>query len=64
MEWRHRRRIVAIAVTAHSRPEDRLRALEAGFEWHLPKPIEPSELVAVVASLTGRLPPGDSRPEA
>ena len=48
-------RPIAIAVTAHSRPEDRLRALEAGFSWHLPKPSEPSELVAVIASLTGRL---------
>jgi CheY-like chemotaxis protein len=46
-------RPIAIAVTAHSRPEDRLRALEAGFNWHLPKPIEPSELVAVIASLAG-----------
>jgi CheY-like chemotaxis protein len=48
-------RPIAVAVTAHSRPEDRLKAVEAGFQWHLPKPIEPSELVAVVASLTGRL---------
>jgi CheY-like chemotaxis protein len=55
MERRERHRIAAIAVTAHSRPEDRLRALEAGFKWHLPKPIEPTELVAVVASLTGRV---------
>jgi CheY-like chemotaxis protein len=62
MERRERRRIVAIAVTAHSRPEDRLRALEAGFQWHLPKPVEPSELVA---SLTGRAEkPLDSRPGA
>jgi len=62
MERRERRRIVAIAVTAHSRPEDRLRALEAGFQWHLPKPVEPTELVAVVASLTGRAEkPADSR---
>ena len=43
-------------MTAHSRPEDRLRALEAGFHWHLAKPVDPSELVAaVIASLTGRL---------
>jgi signal transduction histidine kinase/ActR/RegA family two-component response regulator len=48
-------RPIAVAVTAHSRPEDRLRALETGFSWHLPKPVEPSELVAVIASLTGRL---------
>jgi signal transduction histidine kinase/ActR/RegA family two-component response regulator len=45
---------VAIAVTAHSRPEDRLRALEAGFSWLLPKPVEPDELVRVVASLMRR----------
>jgi signal transduction histidine kinase/CheY-like chemotaxis protein len=63
MERRERRPITAVAVTAHSRPEDRLRALEAGFQWHLPKPVEPSELVAVVASLTGRVDrPADSGP--
>ena len=42
------------AVTAHSRLEDRLRALEAGFSWHLPKPVEPNELVRVIASLAQR----------
>jgi signal transduction histidine kinase/ActR/RegA family two-component response regulator len=55
MERRERRRIVAIAITAHSRPEDRVRALDAGFQWHLPKPVEPAELLAVVASLTARV---------
>jgi signal transduction histidine kinase/ActR/RegA family two-component response regulator len=45
---------VAIAVTAHSRLDDRLRALEAGFSWHLTKPVEPDELVRVIASLTRR----------
>jgi signal transduction histidine kinase len=50
----HTAPIAAIAVTAHSRPQDRLRALAAGFNWHLPKPVDPSELVAVLASLTGR----------
>jgi signal transduction histidine kinase/ActR/RegA family two-component response regulator len=54
IERRGALRPLAIAVTAHSRPEDRLRALEAGFSWHLPKPVEPAELVAVIASLTGR----------
>jgi CheY-like chemotaxis protein len=48
------RRPGAIAVTAPSRPDSRLRALDAGFGWHLPKPIDPDELVAVVASLAGR----------
>jgi PAS domain S-box-containing protein len=45
-------RIPAIALTAFTRTEDRLRALSAGFQMHLPKPIEPAELLAVVASLT------------
>jgi signal transduction histidine kinase/ActR/RegA family two-component response regulator len=47
-------RIPAIALTAYARVEDRVRALNAGFQVHVPKPIEPAELVAVVASLTGR----------
>jgi signal transduction histidine kinase/CheY-like chemotaxis protein len=50
----------AIAVTAHSRPEDRARALEAGFHWHLSKPVEPAQLVSVLASLTGRLEPSSN----
>lgn len=47
-------RIPAVALTAYARVEDRVRALTAGFQVHLPKPIEPIELVAVVASLSGR----------
>jgi signal transduction histidine kinase len=43
--------LVAIAVTAYARTADRRRALEAGFSWHLAKPIEPAELVSIVASL-------------
>ena len=34
--------------------EDRLRALRAGFQLHLAKPVQPSELVTVVASLAAR----------
>jgi signal transduction histidine kinase/ActR/RegA family two-component response regulator len=40
-----------IALTAYATEEDRLRSLAAGFENHLPKPVEPAELVAVVAQL-------------
>jgi PAS domain S-box-containing protein len=47
-------RVPAIALTAYARAEDRVRALMAGFQIHLPKPIEPVELVTVVASLAGR----------
>jgi CheY-like chemotaxis protein len=46
--------IPAIALTAYARQEDRLRALSAGYERHVPKPIEPNELLAAVASLANR----------
>jgi PAS domain S-box-containing protein len=44
----------AVALTAYGRVEDRLRALTAGFNMHVPKPVEPAELATVVASLAGR----------
>lgn len=44
-------RIPAVALTAYARARDRVRALNAGFQAHLPKPVEPSELIAVVGSL-------------
>ncbi len=44
----------AIAVTAFGRTEDRLRALTAGFQMHVPKPVEADELLAVVVSLRKR----------
>jgi len=47
-------RIPAAAVTAFTRDEDRRRALAAGYQTHIPKPIEPSRLLAVVADLAGR----------
>ena len=47
-------RLPAIALTAFARLEDRTRALRAGFLVHVSKPVEPSELVATVASVSGR----------
>jgi PAS domain S-box-containing protein len=47
-------RTPALALTAYGRVEDRLRALVAGFNMHVPKPVEPAELATVVASLAGR----------
>jgi CheY-like chemotaxis protein/two-component sensor histidine kinase len=44
----------AAALTALARPEDRRRALLAGFQTHVAKPVDVAELVAVVASLAGR----------
>jgi PAS domain S-box-containing protein len=46
--------ISAVALTAYTRMEDRTRALLAGFNTHVPKPIEPVELLAVIASLATR----------
>ena len=47
-------RIPAIALTAFARSEDRTRALRAGYLMHVSKPVEPSELVATVASVAKR----------
>ncbi len=48
-------RVPAIALTAFARSEDRTRALRAGFLVHVSKPVDPSELVATVASVAGRV---------
>jgi CheY-like chemotaxis protein len=47
-------KIPAAALTAYAGVHDRTRALLAGYSSHLPKPIEPAELAAVVANLAGR----------
>ena len=46
--------IPALALTAYARVEDRRRALAAGYQMHVPKPIEPVYLVNLVAQLAGR----------
>ena len=45
----------AAALTAYARADDRNRALRAGFRAHLTKPVEPNELLTVVADLSGRI---------
>jgi PAS domain S-box-containing protein len=45
--------VPAIALTAFARSEDRTRALLAGYQMHVAKPVEPTELIASVASLAG-----------
>ena len=47
--------VPAVALTAFARSEDRTRALRAGFLVHVSKPVEPSELIATVASVAGRV---------
>jgi signal transduction histidine kinase/ActR/RegA family two-component response regulator len=51
---RQGRPLIAIAVTAYARTADRRRILDAGFVWHVAKPIEPAELVSVIASLVSK----------
>ncbi|HXM34205.1 MAG TPA: ATP-binding protein [Pyrinomonadaceae bacterium] len=46
------KQIPAIALTAYVRVEDRTRALSAGFNLFVPKPVQPNELVAAIANLT------------
>jgi CheY-like chemotaxis protein len=45
----------AIVLTAYARSEDRLRALQSGFQMHVPKPVDEEELTIVIASLTAHL---------
>ena len=44
----------AVALTAFAHPEDRTRALLAGYQFHIPKPIDPAELLAALATLYAR----------
>jgi signal transduction histidine kinase/ActR/RegA family two-component response regulator len=46
-------RVPALALTAYARAEDRAEALRAGFNMHLAKPVDPSELVLAVAAVVG-----------
>jgi CheY-like chemotaxis protein len=51
------RRMPAAALTAYARSEDRVKALRAGFQIHLAKPVDPRELVTTVAALASRFAP-------
>jgi PAS domain S-box-containing protein len=51
------RHLPAAALTAYARSEDRIKALRAGFQIHLAKPIDPAELGAAVAALAKRAGP-------
>ena len=44
----------ALAVTAFARAEDRLRALRAGYQGHVTKPVNPAELLATIAVFVGQ----------
>ncbi len=50
-------RTPAMALTAFTRTEERAKALTSGFDHHLPKPLDPNELFAVLASMMASRPP-------
>ncbi len=56
------RQAMLIAITGWGQEEDRRRAMAAGFDWHLTKPIDPNRLEALLRCGTARLPsPSDDR---
>ena len=54
LEWERGGKIPALALTAYAGLEDRARALEAGYQMHLVKPVEPAKLAVAVESLLER----------
>jgi len=48
------KQVPAVALTAYATKEDKARALEAGFQMHLPKPIEPGALIQTIVTVMGR----------
>jgi CheY-like chemotaxis protein len=56
---RNRPKMPAVALTAYARTIDRRQIMLAGFQVHVAKPVEPGELLAVIASLTDRIPNPD-----
>jgi CheY-like chemotaxis protein len=50
-------RLPAVAVTAYGRNEDRARSLQAGFQAHVSKPVEPTEITDVIVALVAATPP-------
>jgi CheY-like chemotaxis protein len=51
------RQMPAVALTAYARSEDRQRAILAGYQLHVAKPVEPAELITMVASVSGKTEP-------
>lgn len=48
-------KIPAVCLSAYASAEDRTKALLAGFQVHIPKPVNPAELATAIANLTGRI---------
>jgi CheY-like chemotaxis protein len=52
LEAKNGTQIPTVALTSHARVEDRTRALSAGFNMFVPKPVQPDEIIAAIAKLT------------
>jgi CheY-like chemotaxis protein len=48
------RRVPAVALTGYDRTEDRIAAIQAGFQIHVSKPVESEEFLTIVATFAGR----------
>jgi signal transduction histidine kinase/ActR/RegA family two-component response regulator len=55
------REVPAAALTAYARAQDRIHALASGFQMHIAKPVDPTELIVTVAALAAR--PGSAMPQ-
>jgi hypothetical protein len=49
-----RRRLPAVAVSAHAREEDRRKAVDAGYDLHISKPIDPTDFAKLIVKLVSR----------
>jgi signal transduction histidine kinase/ActR/RegA family two-component response regulator len=58
-EAEHEGFLPAVALTGYARAEDRARILAAGFQAHVPKPVDPIELAAAIATITQHLRDGE-----
>jgi CheY-like chemotaxis protein len=58
-EAEHEGFLPAVALTGYARAEDRARILAAGFQAHVPKPVDPIELAAAIATITRHLRDGE-----
>jgi DNA-binding response OmpR family regulator len=47
-------RTPAIALTAYGRTQDRIQTLTAGYDMHVPKPVDPGELTTIIATVASR----------
>lgn len=61
LRTQRRSSVPAVALTAMARIEDRIKALNSGYQMHVAKPIEPKELISIVAGMAGLV---DRNPES